>query len=72
MMSHKGHKEKATFEVCDLGKYPLIIGFTSGCTSTTLTSTGGLATSSSHDALQSATLLRLRKEEPRHSDIKPQ
>ena len=28
MMSHKGHKEKATFEVCDLGKCPLIIGFT--------------------------------------------
>ena len=25
MMSHKGHKEKATFEVCDLGKCPLII-----------------------------------------------
>ena len=22
MMSHKGHKEKATFEVCDLGKCP--------------------------------------------------
>ena len=28
MMLHKGHKEKVTFEVCDLGKCPLIIGFT--------------------------------------------
>ena len=28
MLSHKGHKEKATFEVCDLGKSTVIIGFT--------------------------------------------
>ena len=26
MMSHRGHKEKAVFEVCDLGKAVLIIG----------------------------------------------
>lgn len=26
MLSHKGHKEKAVFEVCDLGKATLIIG----------------------------------------------
>ena len=26
MMSHKGHKEKAVFEVCDLGKATIIIG----------------------------------------------
>ena len=25
MMSHKGHKEKAVFEVCDLGKATIII-----------------------------------------------
>ena len=28
MMSHKGHHEKAVFEVCDLGKSNIIIGFT--------------------------------------------
>jgi len=28
MMSHKGHKEKAVFEVCDLGKSTIIIGYT--------------------------------------------
>jgi len=28
MMSHKGHKEKAVFEVCDLGKSTVIIGYT--------------------------------------------
>ena len=28
MMSHKGHCEKAVFEVCDLGKSNIIIGFT--------------------------------------------
>ena len=26
MMSHKGHKEKAVFEVCELGKVMIIIG----------------------------------------------
>ena len=26
-MTHKGHKEDVTFEVCDLGKVNLIIGF---------------------------------------------
>ena len=26
MLSHKGHKEKAVFEICDLGKATLIIG----------------------------------------------
>ena len=26
MMSHKGHKEKAVFEVCDLGKATMIVG----------------------------------------------
>jgi hypothetical protein len=26
MLSHKGHKEKAVFKVCDLGKATLIIG----------------------------------------------
>ena len=26
MMSHKGHKEKVIFEVCDLGKAVIIIG----------------------------------------------
>ena len=26
MMSHKGHKEKVVFEVCDLGKAMIIIG----------------------------------------------
>ena len=26
MMSHKGHKEKAVFKVCDLGKATIIIG----------------------------------------------
>ena len=28
MLSHKGHKEKATFKVCDLGKSTVIIGYT--------------------------------------------
>ena len=28
MMSHKGHHEKAVFEVCDLGKSNIIISFT--------------------------------------------
>ena len=28
IMSHQGHKERAVFEVCDLGKTDLIIGFT--------------------------------------------
>jgi len=28
MMSHKGHKEKVVFEVCDLGKSTVIIGYT--------------------------------------------
>jgi hypothetical protein len=28
IMSHQGHKERAVFEVCDLGKNDLIIGFT--------------------------------------------
>jgi Retroviral aspartyl protease len=28
IMSHQGHKERAVFEVCDLGKNNLIIGFT--------------------------------------------
>ena len=28
MMSHKGHHEKAVFEVCDLGKSDIIICFT--------------------------------------------
>jgi len=28
MMSHKGHKEKAVFKVCDLGKSTVIIGYT--------------------------------------------
>jgi len=28
MLSHKGHKEKAVFEVCDLGKSTVIIGYT--------------------------------------------
>ena len=28
MMSHKGHREKAVFEVCDLGKSNIIISFT--------------------------------------------
>ena len=28
MMIHKGHKEKVTFEICDLGKVNLIIGYT--------------------------------------------
>ena len=28
MLSHGGHKEKATFEVCDLGKSTVIIGYT--------------------------------------------
>ena len=27
-MIHKGHKEDVTFEICDLGKVNLIIGFT--------------------------------------------
>jgi len=27
MLSHKGHKEKAVFEVCDLGKSTVIIGY---------------------------------------------
>jgi hypothetical protein len=27
-MSHQGHKERAVFEVCDLGKNNLIMGFT--------------------------------------------
>jgi len=28
MLSHKGHKEKAVFEVCDLGNSTVIIGYT--------------------------------------------
>jgi len=28
MLSHKGHKEKVVFEVCDLGKSTVIIGYT--------------------------------------------
>jgi len=28
MMSHKGHKEKVVFKVCDLGKSTVIIGYT--------------------------------------------
>jgi len=28
MLSHKGHKEKAVFKVCDLGKSTVIIGYT--------------------------------------------
>ena len=28
MLLHKGHKEKAVFEVCDLGKSTIIIGYT--------------------------------------------
>jgi len=28
MMTHKGHKEKVVFEVCDLGKSTVIIGYT--------------------------------------------
>ena len=28
MMSHKGHREKVVFEVCDLGKSNMIISFT--------------------------------------------
>ena len=28
MMIHKGHKEDVTFEICDLGKVNLMIGFT--------------------------------------------
>ena len=28
MMIHKGHKEKVTFEICNLGKVNLIIGYT--------------------------------------------
>jgi len=28
MMSHKGHREKAVFKVCDLGKSTVIIGYT--------------------------------------------
>ena len=28
MLSHKGHKKKAVFEVCDLGKSTVIIGYT--------------------------------------------
>jgi len=28
MMSHKGHKKKVVFEVCDLGKSTVIIGYT--------------------------------------------
>jgi len=28
MLSHKRHKEKAVFEVCDLGKSTVIIGYT--------------------------------------------
>ena len=27
-MSHKGHKEKVVFKVCDLGKSTVIIGYT--------------------------------------------
>ena len=27
-MIHKGHREKVTFEICDLGKVNLIIGYT--------------------------------------------
>jgi len=28
MLSHKGHKEKVVFEVCNLGKSTVIIGYT--------------------------------------------
>ena len=28
IMIHKGHREKVTFEICDLGKINLIIGYT--------------------------------------------
>ena len=28
IMIHKGHREKVTFEICDLGKVNLIIGYT--------------------------------------------
>ena len=28
IMIHKGHKEKVTFEICNLGKVNLIIGYT--------------------------------------------